>query len=158
MKNLGTTLAASALIALAATSCDAMWGTSVDLSPDTYSVGVSTTYPGYYNPLYWGNDYYPGIGYYPGTVYPGPVRPHRPGWGIAGNPVNPPLRPGGSGSIGNVRPGSGNASTPTPLPDNRPINSGNSVVPPAGTFPNISGAEPGVVMPPSGSGMRPGRK
>lgn len=151
-------IAPAAIMMMLATACDAMWGTSFDMSPDDYTIGVSTAYPasGIYNPLYWGNDYYPGIGYYPG-IYPSPVRPVRPGWGIGGNrPIQPPTRPG-TGAVGNVRPGSG-AGTPVPLPDNRPVSPGNSIVPPAGTFPNISGSEPGVVMPPQGSGMRPGRK
>lgn len=131
-------------------SCDAVWGTSVGYDDGYYG---SSIFNDYYptlsgapliSPVYWGNQIYPG------ALLPPSLPPSRPGT-ISGA-WN---RPGG-----NVRPGSGSVSVPTPLPDNTPVPSGSgssSVVPPAGTIrPGaISGGEPGVVMPPEGSGMRP---
>lgn len=133
--------------ALSLTSCGAMLTTETySPAPGYYGAGLSTDwYPPLagaplVSPVYWGGQLYPG------SVLP-PVAPTRPG--VA---VNPPAnRPGG-----NVRPSAG---TPATLPDAIPVPSGNSssIVPPSRPG-NVSGGEPGIVMPPSGSGLRPGRK
>lgn len=141
---LSTIIIASASILL--TSCGAMLSTDTYVgTPGYYGVGLSSEwYPPLagaplVSPVYWGNQIYPG-GLLPPTA---PVRP--------GSAINPPMnRPSG-----NVRP---TPSTPTTLPDAIPVPSGNnSSIVPSRPIGNPTGGEPGVVMPPSGSGLRPGR-
>lgn len=137
-------------VALALTSCESLLDGGVDISPDGYNTGVTVSFPagGYYNPLYWGNDYYPGVGYYPAVagVYPGPVRPAAPNWGhITATPVRPGVTV--NGASGNIRPAGTTPAKPS-----------NSVLPAPGTKIPVINGEPGIVMPPEGSGLRPVRK
>lgn len=135
--------------ALTLSSCGAMLTTDTYVgTPGYYGVGLSTDwYPPLagaplVNPVYWGGQLYPG------SVLP-PNAPTPPGAA-----VNPPYnRP-----TGNVRPP---ASRPATLPDAIPVPSGggnSSIVPPANNVGNVNGGQPGIVMPPAGSGLRPGRK
>ncbi|MCM1291976.1 MAG: hypothetical protein NC111_04035 [Bacteroides sp.] len=141
-----------AAVVASLTACDAIW-TSDMVGDPGYYIGSSYSSEWYpplpgaplINPVYWGNQLYPG---------PIPVRPS----------ISNTWRP--TGNVRPVNPGnSGSTSTPVPLPDNIPVGNGgnagsgnsrpsNSVVPPAGTFPNIGSAEPGIAMPPAGTGYR----
>ena len=138
--------AAIAAVSIPLSGCGALLTTDTYLStPDYYGVGLSTDwYPPLagaplLSPVYWGNQIYPG------SVLP-PAAPVPPG-----SSINPPMnRP-----AGNVRP---SASRPVTLPDNVPVPAGgNSSIMPSHPIGNPNGGEPGVVMPPSGSGLRPGR-
>lgn len=147
-------IALSALIAASApiglTSCDALWGTSVD-------VGSGSPYDSYYgwdgewlptlagapliSPYYWGGSAYP-VGNY-GPVY----RPGESPWGnqIGNRPVTLPSNT----PVGTVRPGIGSGIE---RPNIRPSQSeGNTPM----VLPDIKGANPGIVMPPAGSGYKP---
>ncbi len=143
-------LKSSALLTLAAsiTGCGAAyWESSSD-----YTSGGYPIYSGYY-----GNDWYPSLPaspgllpvYWGGSTYPAPVPVYRPAY----RPVPPVVnRPSG-----NNRPSLG--GEPVPRPDNRPVIE-RPVVPPSGGIPpeQITGGEPGIVMPPPGTGFRPGRR
>lgn len=140
---------------MAAPSCDGvLFDSSLDGSTGYYGVGYDNEWwpslPGapLVSPVYWGG------AAYPGSWRPAVVPPGRP-------VARPPLVNAGSG---NVRPGN---SGVRPTPPSRPTvptrpggNNNNSVVPPAGTIlpGEVTGGQPGVVMPPEGSGMRPGRR
>lgn len=148
-KHISLLAAIAAVTAMSLTSCDALWGTSVDVgtSPDYYYYG-------------WDGEWLPTLAgaplislyYYGGTAYPvsnwTPV--HRPGYGPGALPPvsNPPIP---NGSIGNIRPGQANA--PVPLPDKVPVPTGgnNSIVP---STPIPLGSNPGIQLPPAGSGMK----
>lgn len=126
------------------TSCDVMWGIDTDPDyPGYYTSGIyndwTTPLPGIQvSPYYWGGQLYPGAPLpYPPLIGGGPTRPGT---------VLPPNRP-----IGNQRPAN-NAGIPVTLPDNKPV--------PTETqpgLPNITGGEPGIAMPPAGTGYRTGR-
>lgn len=132
-------------------ACDTIWGYDTDPGySGYYTSGIyndwTTPFPGtpIVSPYYWGGQLYPGAPLpYPPLVGNPPTRP-----GTSVGPVVRPNRPSG-----NIRPGSSqSAGTPVTLPDNRPV--------PTETrpgIPNITGGEPGVAMPPSGVGIRPGR-
>lgn len=138
-------VAAMGFAVISLSACDAMWDTSMDVVPGYYGVGFDNEWwpslPGapLVSPVYWG-----------GQIYPGSLAP----------PIRPPYRPDyrptpvppSNGGIGNIRPGD-NTRPAQPSQPAKPI------VPPAGTIrPGaVTGGEPGVVMPPEGSGMRPGR-
>lgn len=163
MKRIGLTMAACAAalgIAVSSlTACDAMWDTSMDLSPG---------YSGYYGVGFdegwlpsgglWGSPVYWGGGYYPGGVLP-PVRPpYRPSY--RPNP-SPPIINGG---IGNVRPGSGSVPSQPSVPE-RPSQPSTPSTPSTPSVPsggnvrpgNLNGSNPGIALPPPGTGYRPGR-
>ncbi len=148
MKRIGTSTIiaafASVAAALSTTSCDALWGTSVDIgsSPDDYYYGWDgewlPTLAGnpVYSPYYWG-----------GTSYPiGNWQPvHRPGYNPWGAPVGPaPSRP--NRPQGNLRPGMGQ---PNQQPQRPPQN--NQIVP---SKPINMGSNPGIQLPPAGSGLK----
>lgn len=126
------------------TSCGGLWTASAGAGPDYYGYGIDNDWypslPGapLISPVYWGNRIYPGASLPPlppgAVANPGPV-------------VNQP--------VGNVRPGNAGSVKPT-LPVTRP----GSVVPPSGGFnPDaVTGGQPGVQLPPAGSGMKPTRK
>lgn len=143
MKRNNITIVAAALFAgNLLSSCD-VWGSSVDMGmdPNTYYYG----WDGEYLPTLAGAPIYSPY-YYGGTSYPiynwGTV--HRPGYGPWGSTAIPsrPNRP-----AGNTRPG----GEPMPLPDKVPVPSGNSVVP---STPINLGSNPGIQLPPAGSGMK----
>lgn len=138
----------AAAATLTLTSCGALIASdSYGYSPGYYGTGLSTDwYPPLagaplVSPVYWGGQIYPG------SVLP-PMAPTRPG--SAATP--PGNRPGG-----NIRPGA--ASIPSTLPDAIPVpDGGGTSIVPSHPIGNVGGGEPGIVMPPSGSGLRPGRK
>lgn len=123
--------------------CDAIWGTSADLTPDvTVSAGVTSGYDPYYNPYY--------NPYYYGPVFNGPYIAHHSHWnynpGYAPGPVRPVGRPVFNGATGNVRPG---------VPTNVPQPSAPAIKLPtsAAQVREMTGSNPGVVAPPAGSGL-----
>lgn len=128
----------------AMTSCGGLWTASAGSGPAYYGYGIDNDWypslPGapLISPVYWGNRIYPGAS----------LPPLPPGGGVAKPPVaNQP--------VGTVRPGvPGNV---TPSAPGRP---GGSVAMPSGGFnPDaITGGEPGIQLPPAGSGMKPTRK
>lgn len=140
--------------AMSLASCDAVWTDSADgYVPGYYGVGISSDWypslPGapLISPVYWGNQLYPG------SILPPPVRPpYRPVGPIIGG--NAPTRPGG-----NVRPGVTPPANPAPTPSvpATPLKPAQPIVPPSGSIPpsQVTGGQPGVAMPPAGSGMRP---
>lgn len=151
MKRINLSTIAVGTILLTLTSCDAIWGTSMSYGPDD-----PTDY--YYG---WDGDWSPTLAgvpitspyYYGGSAYPlGPWQPVAPpGTNSWGGPIygggNAPVitRPGG-----NVRPPQ--SSTPTPSVPSTPST---PVVPPAGTkLPNLNGSNPGIALPPAGSGYK----
>lgn len=150
MKRINLSTIAVGAILLTLTSCDAIWGTSMSYGPDD-----PTDY--YYG---WDGDWSPTLAgvpvtspyYYGGSAYPlGPWQPVAPpGTNSWGGPIyggNAPVitRPGG-----NVRPPQ--SSTPTPSVPSTPST---PVVPPAGTkLPNLNGSNPGIALPPAGTGYK----
>lgn len=149
----GKIAAVGVAVLLTMTACDAVWTDSADdygYYPGYYGIGIDNDWypslPGapLLSPVYWG-----------GQLYPGSALP----------PMLPPTRPGGPAyrpnlPSGNVRPGT-TPSVPsvpsTPVPSVPSVPS-TSVRP--GTLPGIppeqvTGGEPGIVMPPAGSGFKP---
>lgn len=142
-------IVASIMAATTMTACDALWDTSMDYDPGYYGVGINAdwdpTLPGapLLSPIYWGNQLYPG-GILPPVGGFGPARPY-PG-GIAGN------RPIINRPTGNVRPA---PSIPaTPLQPSQPSNPSGSIAVPDHPI-DINGSNPGIQMPPAGTGLRP---
>lgn len=143
------------LIAITATSCEALMDTSADVSPSgTVSVGVSTSSSPYYSNVYYNPPYYPN------PYYTGPYNNYIPGWiPTSPAPVAPlppattpgPVRPGISANwnrpIGNVRP----AQSSTPQ---QPANPSVSLPSSPSQVPDINGSNPGLVTPPQGSGLK----
>lgn len=133
-------------------SCDALW-----------DADISYNYPYYYGNGYygWDGEWLPTLAgaplispyYYGGSAFPvGNYRPvYRPGDNPWGGPVNVrPPRPvtGPGNSIGNIRPGQGAGNSNNGRPGLlRPA-------PGASTFPNIKGSNPGIQLPPAGSGFK----
>ncbi|MCM1349421.1 MAG: hypothetical protein NC338_08420 [Firmicutes bacterium] len=139
--------AAFVTAASAFSSCDALWGTSVEAgAPDNYYYG-------------WDGEWLPSLAgaplispyYYGGTAYPvSNWRPvHRPGnnWGGQGGAQLPP--PSSGIASGNLRPGQNHV--PTVQPSQTPVPSDNSIVP---SKPINLGSNPGIQLPPEGSGMK----
>ena len=135
-----------ALIALSMTSCDAM------LEPTSSSIGVSVGAGGIYPDYYYSNYPYYAVG--SPFAYTTPLPPAGPiYWGNApvapgtNRPVAPnrPVRP--------VIPSSGRpVNRPVTLPDDYPVD--NPVTQPIVPSRPIGGSsEPGIVMPPAGSGL-----
>lgn len=129
-------------------SCDAVWG--VDATPDNY----------YYYGAGIDNEWYPSLPgapllspvYWNGQLYPGGLLP-------------PSTRPGLSGPVyngpsGNVRPG---VTRPTPSvpvtpPAAQPPVPSTPSVPTGNMRPGmLNGSNPGIAMPPAGTGYREGR-
>lgn len=150
------TLALTAVMTCIA-SCDAMWGTSVDYSPDPYdgsglSIGMNL-FPGtYYNgPYYSGPYWWDTPGYIPsyGPAFP-PVRPgvtvRPPSWGGSTGNVRPPQRPAGN------KPAAGDLTKPG-IPPSWNTNPGIQLP----SKPTPEPSKPSVPSAPGGSGMRPGR-
>lgn len=158
-KRLGKAAAMLALTGAAAImpSCDAMWDTSLDYSPDPYdgsglSIGMNL-YPGpYYNgPYYNGPYWWDTPGYYPplGPVV-SPVRPgltvSPPAWGGSSGNVRPPQRPPVT------KPAPGELTKPG-IPPSWNTNPGIQIP----SKPVVTPSQPSTPSAPGGSGMRPGR-
>lgn len=143
-----TSILISAMLTMAATlnSCDAVWGADVSYNTPYYGwdsewlptlAGTPVVSPYYYG----------GISFPIGN--PGPV--FRPGDGPLGNPVNirpnrpvRPVVPPANGATGTLRPGQSSGNGPSVI----------SPAPGASTFPNIKGSNPGIQLPPAGTGYR----
>lgn len=142
---LHTALAATSLLALAAASCTGLWDADVSADSGAYYYDDSP----FYNAPYYSGTLYP---YYWGYDYTTPVWPvnrvPRPGGPAWSTPA--PLPGGGANRPGgNIRPGNGTVNRPVTLPENngRPVES----IPPH----RVTGGEPGIAMPPAGTGYRP---
>lgn len=150
MKRINLILTAIGAMMLSLTSCDAIWGTSMSYGPDD-----PTDY--YYG---WDGDWMPTLAgvpitspyYYGGSAYPlGPWQPvPRPGTNTWGGPIYG----GGSGPIinrpgGNVRPGQ---TVTTPVPSTPSVPSTPDIPQTDQKLPNINGSNPGIALPPAGSG------
>lgn len=128
--------------------CDAIWGTSADLSPDvSVSAGVTSGYdPYYYNPYY--------NPYYYGPVFNGPYIAHHPHWinrpAYGPGPTQPVNRPEWNGAGGNVRPGAG---TSVAQPSQQPSAPAIKLPTSAAQVRGMVGSNPGLVTPPAGSGL-----
>lgn len=137
MKTKSALAASIILVASTLTACDAMLGTSVDVGPDYYGSAIANDWypslPGapLVSPVYWGNQIYPG-----GAILP-PIPPVKP---------NYRPQPVYNGPVGNSRPGQ--AATPS-----APAQSSTPVALPSHPL-NVSGGQPGIVMPPEGSGYQ----
>lgn len=147
LRNISALMAATIISALSFGSCDALWDADVSYGTPYYGNG-------YYG---WDGEWIPTLAgaplispyYYGGSAFPvGNYRPiYRPGDNPWGGPVNvrpprpiivPPNKPGGT-----VRPGQSNGNGPQIL----------KPAPGATTFPNIKGSNPGIQLPPAGSGI-----
>ncbi len=145
------------VLALATTSCEALWDTSTDVSPSgTVSVGVSSGYNPYYSNVYYNGPYY-NAPYYTGPYYTGPYNNYIPGWNYApAPPAAGPTRPGIAGNwnrpVGNIRPG--NQTAPSQQPAQQPAAPSVNLPSSPSQVPNINGSNPGLVAPPQGSGLK----
>lgn len=149
MKRINLLLTAAGALLLTLASCDAVWGTSMSYGPDD-----PTDY--YYG---WNGDWIPTLAgvpvtspyYYGGSAYPlGPWQPVAPpGTNSWGGPIGGGgNRPIVSRPSGNVRP----PQNPTPTPS-APSTPPSSVLPaPGQKIPNINGSNPGIALPPAGTG------
>lgn len=141
----GMMAAVGVAVVLSMASCDAVWTDSADdygYYPGYYGIGIDNDWypslPGapLLSPVYWGGQLYPG------SALPPMLPPTRPG-----TPVYRPNRPSG-----NVRPGTTPSVPSTPSIPSAPGRPGTLPgIPPQ----QVTGGEPGIVMPPPDSGFKP---